>query len=499
MKAIRINPEDNVIVMLEDGKILENIEIDGIKPLCLKEDILRGHKAALTDIKEGSPVIKYGNIIGYAVKDIKEGEWVHTHNMTTGLSDIIEYSYEPDEKSLKADNKIPETCFKGYLRKNGEAGIRNEVWVIPTVACVNDIARRIAGIGTEYLKEQGAGVDCVTAFTHPYGCSQTGEDKDTCERIIADLATHPNAGGVLVVGLGCENSGVEQIKDKLKNYDPERIRFMICQDEDDEIKEGSRIVEELIDLASKDERSQLGVSKLVIGLKCGGSDGLSGITANPLVGMISDRITGMGGSCILTEVPEMFGAEKLLMNRCESRELFLKLVDMINGFKEYFLKAGQNIYENPSPGNKKGGISTLEDKSLGCTQKSGTSPVRGILGYGEIVKNKGLNLLYGPGNDPVAATALAASHAQIILFTTGRGTPFAAPVPTLKISSNSNLAKKKSSWIDYDAGVLTAGKRKDEAADELLLMILDCACGRKVRSEESGYHDMAIFKRGITL
>ena len=499
MKAIRINPEDNVAVMLEDVKQKGNIEIDGLMTVCLNEDISRGHKAALSDIKEGEAVIKYGNIIGYASKDIKKGDWVHTHNMSTGLGDIIEYSYEPVEEKTKTDITIHEESFTGYLRKNGEAGIRNEIWIIPTVACVNDIARRIAAVGSEYVNETSCNIDCVTAFTHPYGCSQTGEDKETCERIISDLATHPNAGGVLIVGLGCENSGVEQIKSKLSFYDETRLRFMICQDVDDEIETGSKIVKELIDCASKDERVKISADKLVIGLKCGGSDGLSGITANPLVGAVSDIVTGMGGSCILTEVPEMFGAEKLLMNRCENRELFLKLVDMINGFKKYFLENGQNIYENPSPGNKKGGISTLEDKSLGCTQKSGTAPVVGILDYGQIINTKGLNLLYGPGNDPVAATALAASHAQIILFTTGRGTPFAAPVPTLKISSNSNLAVRKSSWIDYDAGVLISGKKREDAAVELFTMILDCAGGKKVCSEKSGYHDMAIFKRGITL
>ncbi|MBO4591062.1 MAG: UxaA family hydrolase, partial [Eubacterium sp.] len=389
--------------------------------------------------------------------------------------------------------------FRGYVRKNGEVGIRNEIWIIPTVACVNGIAKRLEQLGNEYRNQTMENVDSVTAFTHPYGCSQTGEDKATTEKILANLATHPNAAGVLIVGLGCENSGIEFIKEKMTDYDSSRVRFLVCQDVEDEIETGKEYLKELIAVAAKDIRQEVSIERLIIGLKCGGSDGLSGITANPLLGCIADRLIAAGGSCILTEVPEMFGAEKLLMNRCKDENVFKKLVDMINRFKQFFIDNGQSIYENPSPGNKKGGITTLEDKSLGCTQKSGTSEITGILDYGQNECEQGLNLLYAPGNDPVAATALAAAHAQLILFTTGRGTPFAAPIPTMKISSNSALAEKKKNWIDFDAGVLAEGEDKNLVADELFEKIINCSGGEKVCSEKAGYHDMAIFRRGITL
>ena len=499
MDVIRINRKDNVAVALKDLTAGENIRLDDAPDTELKNDILRGHKFALTDIKAGDDIIRYGNSIGKAVCDIKKGEWVHTHNVKTGLDYITDYTYEPTDICGGNDPVVKKATFNGFVRENGEVGIRNEIWIIPTTACVNDIVKRLARLGEAYKERFLAKIESVVAFTHPYGCSQTGEDKEATEKILADLATHPNAAGVLIVGLGCENSPVEAVREKMTDYDKARVRFMVCQYEEDEIKRGEELLKELIDYASEDVREEVSVDRLTVGLKCGGSDGLSGITANPLLGHVSDRLINLGASCILTEVPEMFGAEKLLMNRCKDEGLFLRLVDMINGFKRYFKENGQNIYENPSPGNKKGGITTLEDKSLGCTQKSGTSQVSGILDYGRCVSDPGLNLLYAPGNDPVACTALAAAHAQIILFTTGRGTPFAAPVPTMKISSNNDLAERKRNWIDFNAGTLVNGKDIDELTNELFKKIMDCANGEKVCAEKSGYHDMAIFKRGVTL
>ncbi len=501
MKALKIGPEDNVAVLLGSVKAGDRIEISDSEIFIAEEDINQGHKIALCDINKGEAIVKYGNIIGYASHDIKEGSWVHIHNVKTGLQGIIEYRYEPDKAPIVQRENISDIPdrFMGYLRKNGEVGIRNEIWIIPTVACVNDIARKLAALGNEYRSSISGYTDDVVAFTHPFGCSQTGEDKEATERVLAGLATHPNAAGVLLLGLGCENSGIEAVIEKMGDYEPDRIRCLICQNVEDEIKEGEKLLKELIVNAAEEDRTPVGIDKLTIGLKCGGSDGLSGITANPLLGVVADKIYQAGGSCIMTEVPEMFGAEKLLMNRCVNEELFNELVDMINRFKSYFMQNGQNIYENPSPGNKAGGITTLEDKSLGCTQKSGTSAVRGIIDYGERICEQGLNLLYAPGNDPVAATALSAAHAQLILFTTGRGTPFAAPVPTMKISSNSDLAKRKKNWIDYDAGELAEGKSRQESADRLIKKIIACAEGEKVCSEKAGYHDMAIFKRGVTL
>lgn len=501
MEALKINSEDNVAVMLCNAVKGTLITVGNSGKIKLDQDIFQGHKVALYEIKTGQPIIKYGSVIGYATCDITVGSRVHTDNMTTGLGSINNYIYMPEKNDWSSNMDISNlpTSFMGYMRKNGEAGIRNEIWIIPTVACVNDIAKRLAAIGNEYLNPKRENIDEVVAFTHPYGCSQTGEDKETTERILADLATHPNAGGVLILGLGCENSGIETIKSKMKDYDSSRVRFLVCQEVDDEIEAGRMIIQELLETASSEKRCEVGIDKLILGLKCGGSDGLSGITANPLLGKVADRMVLSGGSCIMTEVPEMFGAETLLMNRCENEQVFNKLVNMINRFKSYFIRNGQTIYENPSPGNKEGGISTLEDKSLGCTQKSGTSPVRSILDYGDIVNEKGLSLLYAPGNDPVAATALSAAHSQLILFSTGRGTPFAAPVPTMKISSNSALAEKKKNWIDYDAGLILDGRDRDETADDLFRRIVDCASGKKACSEKAGYHDMAIFKRGITL
>lgn len=403
------------------------------------------------------------------------------------------------EESLNNGEGMKEQAdtFLGYQRADGSVGIRNEIWIIPTVGCVNSIVTALA----QKAKGRKTGsVEEIIAFTHPYGCSQMGEDQENTRKVIANLVKHPNAGGVLLVGLGCENSGINVLKEYLGDYDTNRVKFMVCQDYEDEIKEGERLLKELVSYVKDFQREVLPVSKLIVGLKCGGSDGFSGITANPVVGRFSDELIRQGGTTILTEVPEMFGAETILMNRCKNEGLFQKTVQLINDFKEYFKKHGQTIYENPSPGNKKGGISTLEDKSLGCTQKSGDSPVCGVYGYAEPIVTNGLNLLSAPGNDMVAATALAASGAQLVLFTTGRGTPFAAPVPTLKIASNSELAKRKPGWIDFDAGeVLVEGTTIEQFGKQLYSQVLRIASGELTKSEAAGYHDMAILKGGVTL
>ncbi len=487
---IRINKEDNVAVALNDLSNKALIELPNIK-LELIEEIARGHKFALKDIAKGEPVVKYGYPIGKAKEDIKAGSFVHTHNVVTGLSDVIEYSYSPQLPVEPVGDPI---TFKGYNRKDGRAGVRNEIWIIPTVGCVNSVALEIAKQAKPIL---GENVEDIIAFPHPYGCSQMGDDQENTKKILADLINHPNAGGVLVLGLGCENSGVDQIKEVLGGYDEDRVKFIVSQDYEDEIEASLQAIEEINSYANSFTRQDIDVSKLVIGLKCGGSDGLSGITANPTVGQFSDILIAKGGTTILTEVPEMFGAETILMNRCENEEVFGKTVNLINDFKEYFIRHDQVVYENPSPGNKKGGITTLEDKSLGCTQKSGTAIVRDVLAYGDRVVKNGLNLLSSPGNDLVAATALAAAGAQIVLFTTGRGTPFASPVPTIKISSNSQLKGRKNNWIDFDCGRMLT--EDIDIAQELFDYILQVAQGEKVKSEVMGYHDMAIFKQGVTL
>ncbi|MCR5330399.1 MAG: altronate dehydratase family protein, partial [Lachnospiraceae bacterium] len=442
-KYLKIDPSDNVAVILEAVGAGTELEGTGVT---VKQDIPAGHKCALRDIAEGEAVIKYGNPIGKAREAIPAGSWVHVHNVKTGLSGQLEYTYAPVETAVRTPDCDLPSCFMGYRRKNGKAGIRNEIWIVPTVGCVNHIAEELAREFTHDAPDDVdlTNIDAIVAMTHPYGCSQMGDDQENTADILGCIAKHPNCGGVLILSLGCENNNLGHMKKYLEGIDEERVRYLVCQNAEDEIEEGRKLIRELADIVSQDKRVEIPVSELTVGLKCGGSDGFSGITANPLVGRFSDIITSMGGSSILTEVPEMFGAEQLLMNRAKDETVFAKTVDLINGFKEYYERHNQVIYENPSPGNKQGGITTLEDKSLGCVQKSGSSAVCDVLKYGEQVKTKGLNLLEGPGNDMVAVTALAAAGAHLILFTTGRGTPLSSPVPTVKISSNSALAQKKS-------------------------------------------------------
>ena len=489
---IKINPSDNVAVALVPLSKGTVIKLDDTT-LTLTEDIMQGHKFSLNNLKPGDSIIKYGNPIGHATAEIPAGSWIHTHNLKTGLGDLLTYTYNKNVSDLP--HKEPK-FFQGYRRKDGRVGVRNEIWIIPTVGCVNNVVTAIERNSQKYITDQ---IDSICAFPHPYGCSQMGDDQNNTRQILADLINHPNAAGVLVLGLGCENSNIDELKKYIGDYDEKRVRFLVAQESEDEITDGVEIVKQLISYASSFKREPISASELIIGMKCGGSDGLSGITANPTVGAFSDKLISMGGSTILTEVPEMFGAEVSLMNRCETEDLFHQTVTLVNDFKNYFKSHNQTIYENPSPGNKKGGISSLEDKSLGCTQKSGSAPVKGVLSYGERVKEKGLNLLSAPGNDLVASTALAASGAHIVLFTTGRGTPFACPVPTVKISTNNQLAEKKHNWIDFNCGVIVNDTPLDELSDDLLDFVLDIASGKKSKSEEAGFHDMAIFKQGVTL
>lgn len=489
---IKINENDNVIVALRELAEGECVTV-GDSAVTALEAVPAGHKMAIRDITAGDEVVKYGFRIGNAKADIKAGQWVHVHNVKTALGDLLEYSYEPVLTELKPSE---DATFMGFNRPDGKVGVRNEVWIVPTVGCVNNIATAMAKSAAARVK---GSVEEVIAFPHPYGCSQMGDDQEHTRAILADLINHPNAGGVLVLGLGCENSNIGELMRYIGEYDEKRVKFLVCQECEDEMEEGAKLLDELIEYASRFKREPISASKLIVGMKCGGSDGFSGITANPLVGKFSDILVSKGGTTILTEVPEMFGAETLLMNRCENKELFEQTVTLINDFKQYFKDNNQTIYENPSPGNKKGGISTLEDKSLGCTQKSGSAAVRGVLAYGERVETPGLNLLSAPGNDLVASTALAASGAHIVLFTTGRGTPFASPVPTVKISSNSVLAGKKKNWIDFNAGVLVEDAEMEEMGQKLFDYVLEVASGKKVCSEKAGFHDMAIFKQGVTL
>jgi altronate hydrolase len=493
-KYIIIDNADNVAVALTDLVAGDKLKIHGSE-IALKENITRAHKFAVSNIASGENVIKYSYPIGKATEDIFIGQHVHVHNIKTKLEGKLEYTFNQQLNEQQYPNE--NLTFKGYRRKNGTVGIRNELWIVPTVGCMNGVGERMVNaLKSEFRNIE---LDAIEIFKHNYGCSQLGDDHENTRKILRNIVLHPNAGGVLVLGLGCENNQISTFKEILGDFDPERIKFLETQKVGDEHEEGMKLLRELYIMAKNDVRVDISFSELKIGLKCGGSDGMSGITANPLLGMLSDYIISQGGSTVLTEVPEMFGAETILMNRAKDRETFERIVHLINDFKNYFIQNNQPVYENPSPGNKEGGISTLEEKSLGCTQKCGKAKVTDVLQYGDNIKLNGLNLLSAPGNDLVSSTALGAAGCHMVLFTTGRGTPFGSFIPTVKISTNTPLALNKPHWIDFNAGQIADGVPKDEAFKQFLEFVISVACGQKVNNEKKGYREIAIFKSGVTL
>ncbi|MBR5299565.1 MAG: altronate dehydratase [Bacteroidales bacterium] len=496
MKFIRINAADNVAVALHEAEAGTCLDIDGVNvATCCK--VPAGHKVALKDMEEGENVVKYGFPIGHLLSPVKKGGLIDHTNLKTNLEGMLDYTYVPDLTEIPSASD--QAFFKGFRRKDGRAGIRNELWIIPTVGCVNGVVQSIQKQFEMELQDYPS-IEKVIAFPHNYGCSQLGDDHENTRNILADMVHHPNAAGVLVVALGCENNQLTAFRELVGDVDVSRVKFMESQKiEGDEVAYGIGLLREIAEAAKQDRREDIPVSELKVGLKCGGSDGFSGITANPLLGRFSDWIVSQGGTTVLTEVPEMFGAETILMARCQDEKTFNKTVNLINDFKAYFIKNNQPVYENPSPGNKAGGISTLEEKSLGCTQKSGNSIVRNVLTYGERLKTKGLNLLSAPGNDLVASTALAAAGCQIVLFTTGRGTPFGTFVPTAKISTNSTLASNKPLWIDFNAGVIVEDVKAEDVDKAFIDFVLAVASGAYVNNEKSGYSEIAIFKSGVTL
>ena len=491
---LRINPADTVVVCLQAKKKGDVVVIDG-RQVVVNQDIPAGHKLLIEDTAKGNDIIKYGYPIGHATEDLKAGNWVNEDNLKTNLSGKLDYTYNPVNQPLTIKNE--NRHFKGYIRQNGDVGVRNEIWIVPTVGCVNGIAEQLA----DQLRKETAceGIDNIYAWHHNYGCSQLSDDHENTRKILRDLCLHPNAGAVLVLSLGCENNQPEAFMKMLGDYDQNRIKLLVTQKVDDEIAAGMEMLRQLYEIVKQDRRQDVPVSKLRVGLKCGGSDGFSGITANPLVGEFSDWLVAQGGTSVLTEVPEMFGAETILMNRCQTEELFSQTVAMINNFKEYYLAHGEPVGENPSPGNKAGGISTLEDKALGCTQKCGKAPVSGVMAYGDRIQHNGLNLLSAPGNDLVASTALASCGCHLVLFTTGRGTPFGTFVPTMKIATNQELALHKSKWIDFSAGRLLEGTTMQELVPEFIDKVLSVASGEPARNEENNYREISIFKNGVTL
>lgn len=484
---LQIHPDDNVGVALQPLQPGE-----ATFGVVLEQPIPAGHKFALHPIAAGREVLKYGAPIGRATTDIAPGQHVHSHNLATALSGLESYQYLPaPPAALPASDLI----FQGYRRANGKVGTRNEIWILCTVGCVARTAQKIAEAAERRFKGR---VDGVVALTHPFGCSQLGGDLDATRTMIAALAAHPNAGGVLILGLGCENNQLSAVL-AATDVDPSRLRAFAAQASEDELEDGLAAVEELVSIAERDRREPRPLSDLVIGLKCGGSDGLSGLTANPLVGRIADRVTGSGGTAVLTEIPEIFGAERLLMSRAANAQVFQGVVDVVNDFKAYFLDHGEPVSENPSPGNIEGGVTTLEEKSLGAVQKAGRGTVTEVLRYGQRAHEKGVVLLEAPGNDAVSSTALTAAGATVILFTTGRGTPLGFPAPTLKLATNSSLAQRKPHWIDFDAGRIAAGQGLDDAADDLLRLVAATASGQPTKAELNGEREIALWKRGVTL
>lgn len=494
-EIIKIHANDNVAVTLIDRQAGETITLDSLQ-ITLKQDVGRGHKISLQPIEQGQNILKYGAPIGHATTSISVGEHVHTHNTATNLSALNEYEYHPEHNTISASRVDPDVQL--YRRANGDIAIRNEIWVIPTVGCVNALARKMI----ERFNKQhndASDIDGVYLYNHTLGCSQLGDDHLTTRTILQDMVKHPNAGGVLVIGLGCENNQVATFKKTLGDYDSERVKFMVCQQLEDEIEAGVEYLNQLYQLVRQDKRVAGKLSEVKFGLECGGSDGLSGITANPLLGRFSDFLVSHNGTTVLTEVPEMFGAEQILMNHCHDESTFEKTVSMINEFKQYFIAHNQPIYENPSPGNKAGGISTLEEKSLGCTQKAGTSQVMDVLKYGERLSTSGFNLLSAPGNDAIATSALGAAGCHMVLFTTGRGTPYGGFVPTMKIATNNELATKKPHWIDFNAGALLTGKTMDQLLDDFIVHVVKIVNGEPTKNEINDFRELAIFKIGVTL
>lgn len=493
---IKINPADNVAVALQDIASGTIVDLDG--GIEIRENIPAGHKFTLFGLAVGDNVIKYGFPIGHVTKDVEPGQCIDHSCIKTNLEGLSEYTYSPSLTEIPAAYK---PCyFKGFRRKSGLVGVRNQIWIIPTVGCVNGIAQKLAELMNAEVRDNMGSVDAIVAFPHNYGCSQLGGDHENTRLVLRNMVHHPNAGGVLVVGLGCENNQMSTFRELVGEVDGSRVKMFETQKIDgDEIEYGLQALREIFAVCSKDQREDTPISELRVGLKCGGSDGLSGITANPLLGRFSDWIVSHNGTTVLTEVPEMFGAETLLMNRCKDRETFSKTVSLINDFKTYFMSNNQPVYENPSPGNKAGGISTLEEKSLGCTQKSGSSIVCDVLRYGETLSTHGLNLLSAPGNDLVASTALASAGCQIVLFTTGRGTPFGSFVPTMKVSTNTPLSDRKPKWIDFDAGVIAGGRPMDEVLEDFTRYVISVVNGEPVNNEKNGFREIAIFKTGVTL
>ncbi len=468
------------------------MEIGGAR-ITLLDAVPQGHKFALRSHAEADVFVRYGEAIGRASAAVAPGKHVHSHNLVTALAG--ERVYAAPASGTAALTAKPLPSWRGYARADGRYATRNEVWLLPTVGCVAPLAELAAREAS--LRHAGR-IDAIAGFGHPYGCSQLGDDLAGTRAALAALCDNPNAGGVVLIGLGCESNQLDALIACVPERSRAKLRVLRAQDAGDELAEVLALIDDLVDELAPLRREEAPASALTVGLKCGGSDAFSGLTANPLLGRFSERLAASGGRVILTEIPEIFGAEDALLARAVSPQVFEAAGGLINRFKRHYLDAGLPVSENPSPGNIAGGITTLEEKSLGAVQKAGTVPLVDVIGYGETVSRPGLTLLEAPGNDAVSSTALAAAGAGLILFTTGRGTPLGFPVPTVKVASNSGLAAAKPGWIDFDAGGLLGGEA-DAVLEAFSGRLLAIASGEATAAERSGQRVISLWKRGVTL
>ncbi len=492
--AMRAHVSDDVAAALRDLTAGEIADIEGV-PTVLREDIPAGHKFALRHLERGEAVRRYGADIGIMSEPAQRGALVHSHNLATALIGEVAYARDTGDAAHAASTARSLPAWRGYRRADGRWATRNEIWLLPTVGCVAPLVEDIA---REANALHAGKLDGIVGFGHPHGCSQLGDDLAGTRAALAGLCDNPNAGGVLLIGLGCESNQLDDLVALVPEGSRAKIRMMRAQEPGDEHERALELIAQLVEELAPLEREEAPAAALTVGLKCGGSDALSGLTANPLLGRFTDQLVASGGKAVLTEIPEIFGAERALFSRAVSREVFEAAGALLNRFKRYFLEQGQPVSENPSPGNIAGGITTLEEKSLGAVQKGGNAPLVDVLDYGAAAQVPGLTLLEAPGNDAVSSTALAAAGATLIVFTTGRGTPLGFPVPTVKVSSNSQLAQSKAGWIDFDAGRVL-GEGTGAVSEDFARRMIAIASGERTAAERSGQRVIALWKRGVTL
>lgn len=484
---LRLHPKDNVALALRPLPSGARVSVEGIS-LFTRDPIPYGHKVALVSIPKGGRIIKYGYPIGRAVRSISPGEHVHVHNTESGRAhgDTARPVIR-EESSLIP--RFPQDTFLGFRRQDGRVGVRNHVLVMASVHCVNGGVERI-----------GREVPGVVALPHIYGCSQLGEDLAQTRRVLEGYVSHPNVGATLIVGLGCEALPTRELVDGLRDRGY-RVELLLLQEIGGSraaVRKGKELAAELLGEVGKLRPEPVPLSELVVGVECGGSDAWSGVTANPAVGAIADALVAHGGTVILSEVTEFIGAEHILAARAISPEVGKAILRAVARREGVAVEMGVDLRgAQPSPGNMEGGLTTIEEKSLGAIVKGGTTPVREFLGYGERPSARGLVVMDTSGNDLESVTGMVAGGAQVVLFTTGRGTPVGNPiVPVIKISSNTPLYERMRDDLDFDAGSILRGEPPTSVAARLAALLLEVAGGRPTQAEVWGHREFAIEPRG---